>query len=79
MSVACSILLFVARNSRLSSQVEGLGIYAIFCGGVLIALSLRLMGIGKTCVSMSMQLTHTDSRESIRLCYQIARGIAERL
>ena len=66
MSVACSILLFVTRNSRLSSQVESLGIYAIFYGGVLIALSLRLMGGGKTCVSMSMQLTHTDSRESIR-------------
>jgi uncharacterized membrane protein HdeD (DUF308 family) len=48
MSVVCSILLFLARNSRLSSLVEGLGMYAIFYGGVLIALSLRLMGIGKS-------------------------------
>ena len=48
MSVVCSILLFLARNSRLSFLVEGLGTYAIFYGGVLIALSLRLMGVGKS-------------------------------
>lgn len=47
MSLAVSVLLIMARNMQLSVLVSALGIYAVFYGGILILLSLRLHGIGK--------------------------------